>query len=60
MNADQKFRLAKIAIWMTFITLTILGITLLAVLHNPKSFSVTVDVQNQKMGIECVFESQEE
>lgn len=60
MNADQKFRLAKIAIWMTFITLTILGITLSTVLHNPKSFSVTVDVQNQKMGIECVFESQEE
>lgn len=59
MNAEQKFRLARIIILAMAVAFTTIVIAWLVVIHNPSSLDVAVDFKNASIEVNCDFTDQE-
>lgn len=60
MSAEQKFKLAKVAMKLTTLVITIMYIVFMVLTHNPKILNASMDIKNQKVEFYCTFVSEKE
>jgi len=55
MNAEQKFKLAKVIIITMALVLTTILVVYMVLEHNPQALTTILDLQNQKVEMYCNF-----
>ena len=55
MNAEQKYKLAKVIIITMALVLTTILVVYMVLEHNPQALTTILDLQNQKVEMYCNF-----